>query len=298
MARSRNIKPGFFSNDTLAELPALTRLLFIGLWTICDREGRLEDRPRKIKAEALPYDDHDVDAALTALHQSGFILRYVSGGVRCIQVVNWAKHQNPHMKEAESSIPAPDEHQTSTVQAPDEQQPKPERAGLIPDSLNLIPDSGFPSRAEAPQAIAKPEKPAPPENSAARGTRLPLDWSLPAKWESEAMAIQPTWGAQRCQQVADVFRDYWVAKPGQSGVKTDWLATWRNWVRKESADQRAPPNGKTAKQREAEAFMRSIGGGSDGNDSNGNTIDGTAERVADHGDRAAVPAVHDGLRQR
>lgn len=145
MARSRNIKPGFFSNDSLAELPALTRLLFIGLWTICDRDGRLEDRPRKIKAEALPYDECNVDAALQALHNSGFILRYTSGGLRCIQVVNWAKHQNPHMKEAESTIPAPDKHQTSTVlapeQAPDEQQPKPERAGLIPDSLNLIPDS-------------------------------------------------------------------------------------------------------------------------------------------------------------
>ena len=27
------------------------------------------------------------------------------------------------------------------------------------------------------------------------------------------------------------FRDYWVAQPGAKGSKTDWLATWRNWVR-------------------------------------------------------------------
>lgn len=57
MARSRNIKPAFFFNEQLAEVAPLGRLLFIGLWTIADREGRLEDRPRKIKAEVLAYDD-------------------------------------------------------------------------------------------------------------------------------------------------------------------------------------------------------------------------------------------------
>jgi hypothetical protein len=49
MPRTRQIKPGFFKNDELAELPIEARLLFAGLWTIADREGRLEDRPKKIK---------------------------------------------------------------------------------------------------------------------------------------------------------------------------------------------------------------------------------------------------------
>lgn len=31
------------------------------------------------------------------------------------------------------------------------------------------------------------------------------------------------------------FRDYWIAKPGQAGVKLDWPATWRNWCRSEHA---------------------------------------------------------------
>lgn len=30
------------------------------------------------------------------------------------------------------------------------------------------------------------------------------------------------------------FRDYWIAKPGQAGVKLDWPATWRNWCRAEA----------------------------------------------------------------
>ena len=53
MARTRSIKPSFFDNEILGDLPPLTRLLFIGLWGIADREGRLEDRPKRIKKELL-----------------------------------------------------------------------------------------------------------------------------------------------------------------------------------------------------------------------------------------------------
>ena len=27
------------------------------------------------------------------------------------------------------------------------------------------------------------------------------------------------------------FVDYWIATPGSRGVKSDWDATWRNWMR-------------------------------------------------------------------
>ena len=159
MARARNIKPGFFTNDVLAEIDPLGRLLFAGIWTIADREGRLEDRPKRIKAELLPYDDCDPEELLKALNDNGFILRYQSGGVGYIQVLAWGKHQNPHVKEAASTIPAPCEHGTSTVQEQCEEQPLPERAGLIPDSLNLIPDSKEEQNPAAPSG-AEPGKPA------------------------------------------------------------------------------------------------------------------------------------------
>lgn len=107
MARARNIKPSFFTNDELAEIDPLGRLLFIALWTIADREGRLEDRPKRIKAEALPYDDCDADELLDALQQRGLILRYTVESSRFIQVVNFTKHQNPHHKEVPSEIPPP-----------------------------------------------------------------------------------------------------------------------------------------------------------------------------------------------
>jgi len=109
MARARNIKPGFFANEQLAELPFETRLLFIGLWTLADREGRLEDRPKRIRAQVFPYDSGlDVDGLLGQLEIAGFVLRYEVGGERYAQVVNFAKHQVPHHKEVASEIPPPE----------------------------------------------------------------------------------------------------------------------------------------------------------------------------------------------
>ena len=105
--RARNIKPGFFKNDTLAELDFAGRLLFIGLWGIADRAGRLEDRPKKIKAEVFPYDEVNVDSFLGELARLGFILRYEVEGERYIQIVHFDKHQNPHPREAPSNIPVP-----------------------------------------------------------------------------------------------------------------------------------------------------------------------------------------------
>ncbi len=170
MARSRNIKPGFFTNDELAECHPLGRLLFAGLWTIADKEGRLDDRPKKIKAMLLPFDEADCDALLQQLNDHKFIIRYRVNGECYIQISNWKKHQNPHCKEAASEIPAPIENDKSTGQEQckedaeeekkDSESPQdvenkgaPEMHGtsmvqesvensLNPaDSLNLIPDS-------------------------------------------------------------------------------------------------------------------------------------------------------------
>lgn len=106
MGRLRSIKPAFFVNEELAEIEPLGRLLFIGLWTIADRDGRLEDRPRRIHVELLPYDEADVDKLLGELHDRGFITRYVVGDQRIIQVTSWRKHQYPHAKESDSVLPA------------------------------------------------------------------------------------------------------------------------------------------------------------------------------------------------
>lgn len=117
MARTRIIKPGFFKNEELAECSAIARLLFAGLWTIADKEGRLEDRPKKIKAEILPYDECNADELLNELFQKKFITRYEVDGAKYIQIANFIKHQQPHHKEIQSFIPAQIKIEPSLKQA-------------------------------------------------------------------------------------------------------------------------------------------------------------------------------------
>ena len=154
MPRARLLKPGFFANEELAECTPMARHLFAGLWTLADREGRLEDRPKRIKAELFPYETVDCDALLNELNGRGFIVRYAAGG-SFIQVVSFPKHQSPHMREPASSIPPPNEHQTSTVQAPDkhsaEPEPEQDEAGTGPAVTgNRLPVSGDPVTGEVP----------------------------------------------------------------------------------------------------------------------------------------------------
>lgn len=104
MARSRNIKPGFFKNEDLAECSPWARLCFAGLWCLADREGRLEDRPKRIKGELFPYDTVDVEPLLQELERFSFILRYEIDGFKAIQILEFMKHQSPHYTESKSTI--------------------------------------------------------------------------------------------------------------------------------------------------------------------------------------------------
>lgn len=110
MARIRSIKQDFFLNEELATVSSDARLLAIGLWTIADKSGRLEDRPLKIKAQLFPYHNVDISALLDELDQQGigFVRRYTVDRQNYIQVKNFEKHQKPHPKEPDSTIPAPD----------------------------------------------------------------------------------------------------------------------------------------------------------------------------------------------
>ncbi len=107
MSRIRTIKPEFFLDEEIAGLQPLTRILFVGLWTQADRSGRLEDRPARIKAQALPYDSVDLEALLTELETGGFIQRYDAEGRSLIQIRTFDKHQRPHPREEGSKFPSP-----------------------------------------------------------------------------------------------------------------------------------------------------------------------------------------------
>jgi hypothetical protein len=171
VARIRSIKPEFFTDADICDLSPMHRLLFAGLWCHADRAGRLEDRPRELKAKLFPYDACDVDAMLwdlaTAKNGLGFIARYQVGHKRYIECRNFPKHQHPHRDEKASTMPAPCEHGASTVLPPHEHGASTPVSCLLSPvsgllSLEVAGDSANAPAAEAaggPLVLDEPEQP-------------------------------------------------------------------------------------------------------------------------------------------
>lgn len=160
MARARNIKPAFFKNYELADAGPIAQILFAGLWCLADREGRLEDKPRLIKAELFPYYECDVNGELTELQRLGFVRRYVNAGVAVVEVLNFKKHQAPHNTEKASLLPEFIEGSESVppVQPP----PNPGNGGLTVNSP-LSNDGKTPDSLIPDSLIPDPLSPQPPE---------------------------------------------------------------------------------------------------------------------------------------
>lgn len=160
MARARNIKPGFFANEDLAECSPWARLCFAGLWTLADREGRLEDRPKRIKGELFRFDTVDVEPLLQELVRFKFIIRYEIEGARYIAIPEFGAHQAPHYSEKESVIMPPPTLESGTHTPGVDPPSRGGRNPLIPDSLipdSLIPDPGTQGAPPAGDTAGKPE---------------------------------------------------------------------------------------------------------------------------------------------
>jgi len=69
-----------------------------------------------------------------------------------------------------------------------------------------------------------------------RGSRLPTDWTLPNDWKIWAEGERPDLSIAK---VAESFKDFWISKAGAGGIKLDWQATWRNWIRSQSAPKQS-----------------------------------------------------------
>ena len=240
--RARNVKPSLFKNELLATSDALNTWVFEGLWCMADREGRLEDRPRRIHLEINPGRAYEsTETALAWLAEHGFILRYTHGSGQYVQIVNFTKHQNPHVREPASVIPAPG---VSTEQAPDIAthiyESKPETSTIVAPGQH---QSG-PALSSFPLPDSPSLNPLPTVESArARtATRLPADFNLTderrAVAEAEKLPADRTFAK---------FCDYWRAASGAKARKHDWDATWRNWCRSE-ADRSRGNGGATGRK--------------------------------------------------
>lgn len=141
-------------------------------------------------------------------------------------------------------------------------------------SVSLNPNKSIPEPEpepdikETPNGVSKKQ----------RGTRLPDDWFLPRAWGEWAQAEGFSAGTIRSE--ADKFKDYWIAQPGQRGVKRDWLATWRNWMRNSNGKRTGNGIGHAA----TDSFLAGWGIGGDQNAGRGESDSDGLRDVTPPGD--------------
>lgn len=207
MARARNIKPSFFQDDKLGELPIYSRMAFIGLWTLADFKGCLEFRPKMLKVQLLPYDECNIEEVVNALEEARFIRYYSVDEKKYIKIVNFEKHQNPHKNERDSGSDIPDFTETSKENnVLDKDGTKPDLIGTArADSLLLIPDSRKPT------------------SQPGAGERYPEKFQMHLDWNpSEEFPTLAKMAMVDVPQEIGEFIAYWKSQPLVVRTQSEW----------------------------------------------------------------------------
>lgn len=247
MARIRSIKPDFFTSEVVASLPLSARLTFVGLWTYADDNGVAVDNPKLINAAIWPLEDDPRETLqrtsgdLASLSTAGLIVRYEAAGKRLLFIRSWDEHQRVSHP-GKPRYPRPPAALVAGVSSANEELPR--NSGESPEDVasppeDFRPEQGAGSREGSREQGAKPSASDAREtrSKTKRGTRIPDDFAV----TPEMVA----WGRENVPTVNGAletakFVDYWRAKSGAGATKTDWVATWRNWMRN-AADRYPAP---------------------------------------------------------
>ncbi len=109
MARKRQIDPGIWTSDQFTEIEPPARLLFIGLISFADDEGRLKGSPKYLKAIIFPGDTMPLEHVTQwrdSIISAGLAQLYSVNGVDYIWLPTYYKHQYIS-KRIPSELPGP-----------------------------------------------------------------------------------------------------------------------------------------------------------------------------------------------
>jgi hypothetical protein len=246
MARIRSVHPGLFTDEAFMSASPLARLLMIGLWTEAWDDGVFEWKPIVIKARLFPADACDVVALLDELSALHVIKRVERSGKAWGLIRNFRKFQRPKKPNSSGIATADDveflgpEHVSS--------EPVPNQFRTSSEILPQMEDGGWrmeEKKKEEPAVLERASAPQPRKASPkARGSRIAPDWS-PSPDDRQSARSEGMPEAE-IDRTAAKFRDFWTGKAGASGVKLDWPATWRNWVRSDCEKRGWTPIAQTA----------------------------------------------------
>jgi hypothetical protein len=271
MARARSIKPAFFKNEFLAECEPMARLLFVGLWTLADRNGRLEYRPLRIKAELFPYENCDMAAMLKQLEDRGFVRAYEVQGVRVLEIPKFCDHQRCHPDERAEQLPPCEDGQAGLSGAPagkftGSSESAAHEPGNFPSNCASYPSSFNPSTSSPSVATSEPPK---------RRTRsrpdAAISWTADAGWQGITEADRQEWrlAYPACDLAGELARaTSWLRANPTKAHKSNWRKFVVGWLTRSQdrggtnrtpgvrPDEKPPP--KAFAGRDAERFAATL----------------------------------------
>lgn len=112
MARKRMIDPNIWQSEDFSKLSTLGKLVFIGLFSLADDEGRGRSNPVYLKSTLFPYEEGirsaDIDKTLSEISSNMSVIFYSCNGSSYYSLYNWNTWQKID-RPTESKIPEYDE---------------------------------------------------------------------------------------------------------------------------------------------------------------------------------------------
>jgi hypothetical protein len=218
MSRIRTIKPDFFRHEGLQDLErenpeSYSMLVFAGLFTVADKNGRFEWKPRSLKLDILPFLNFDMAITLNLLEKEKFIVSYSVEEKKYGMIPTFSEHQRITGKEAITPGRHPGPEQRNT--------------GETPGKHPVAQEKEREKEREEEGEVAS--QPAP--SSAKVRRRLTQKTGAPDEFEiSEDLK---EWASKACpnsclEEETEKFLDHHRAVG--SSFK-DWDAAWRKWMR-------------------------------------------------------------------
>lgn len=106
------IDPSIWQSEDFSKLSTLAKLVFIGLFSLADDEGRGRCNPVYLKSTLFPYDESirsaDIDKTLSEISSNMSVIFYSCDGSNYYSLYNWNTWQKID-KPSESKIPDYDE---------------------------------------------------------------------------------------------------------------------------------------------------------------------------------------------
>jgi hypothetical protein len=198
----RIVRVGILTSDAVNRLTLGAEVFYRRLMNVVDDHGRYDGRTEILRAVLYPLrlervSGPDIGKWIRETEEAALVRQYLVEGKPFLEIVKFGQKIR-----SRSKWPDPPASADSCQQLPAD-------VPVVVDVVVCV------------------------DGAAKRGSRLPEDWRLTTEQIEWAIGAQPTWDAEHALKVCESFRDHWKSVPGSRGVKLDWDATWRNWVRRE-----------------------------------------------------------------